>query len=456
MKIQYALLLAWLTSPWPVSGASNECESARYKRRPRVFATTDISNEPDDQMSLVRFLTYTNEWNVQGISGATSQHLQDKIDNATIHKVIDQYAKVVDNLNTHVPSYAQYPTPAHLHNKTYRGHAVYGLKVLDLDTLSPAAEAFIAAVDNATKADPVWFLCWGGCNILAESLNHVSKTRANDTNSFVEKIRVYSISDQDDSGSWMREKYPKLFYIVALHAFGEYTVAAWNGISGELFRNYDIGGPPTELQTNEWLDEHIRIGELGKVYPQFLFTMEGDTPSFLGLIQNGLGDPNRPDWGGWGGRNKLVDRSGRSQVYSTVADYHPGADNRGYQSMFVPIWRWRRAFQHDFAARMQWTINSNFTGANHNPVAVLNGTCGPEPYEVNYTFGNSVVLDASKSWDPDHDKLVFKWEHYREITMNLRRKIDPVSKNVTIEALNEEGSVVRVTPLANLVSVEHV
>ncbi|KAL0938382.1 cellulose-binding protein [Colletotrichum truncatum] len=451
MKFQSALLLAGLASPWLVSAACKKCESARYKRRPRVFATTDISNEPDDQMSLVRFLTYSNEWNVQGISGATSQHLQDKVDSDTIHKVIDHYAKVVDNLNLHVPEYAQYPTPDELHNKTYRGHTVYGLKALEMENLSEAAEAFIAAVDKAEKADPVWFLCWGGCNILAESLHHVSKTRAKtEADSFVEKVRVYSISDQDDTGSWLREQYPKLFYIVALHAFGEYTVAAWNGISGELFRNYDIGGPPTELQTNEWLDEYIRIGELGKVYPQFLFTMEGDTPSFLGLIQNGLGDPNRPDWGGWGGRNKLVDRSGRSQVYSTVADYHPGADGRGYQSMFVPIWRWRRAFQHDFAARMQWTVNRNYTGANHNPVAVLNSTCGPEPFEVDYTFGNSVVLDASESWDPDNDELVFKWEHYREITMNLRRKIDPVSKNVTIEALNEKGSIVRVTPLADL------
>lgn len=181
--------------------------------------------------------------------------------------------------------------------------------------------------------------------------------------------------------------------------------------------------------------------------------MEGDTPSFLGLIQNGLGDPNRPDWGGWGGRNKLVDKSGRSQVYSTVADYHPGKDGKGYQSMFVPIWRWRRAFQHDFAARMQWTVNGNYTEANHNPVVVLNNTCGPEPYYVSYKFGDSVVLDASKSWDPDQDGLVFKWEHYREITMNLRRKIDPVSQNVTIEALNDNGSIVRVTPTANIVSV---
>ena len=33
-----------------------------------------------------------------------------------------------------------------------------------------------------------------------------------------------------------------------------------------------------------------------------MFIMEGDTPSFLGLIDNGLNAYRRPDWGGWGGR----------------------------------------------------------------------------------------------------------------------------------------------------------
>ena len=331
----YSILLAVLAQISTVQGTCRKCESAPYQRKPRVFATTDISNEPDDQMSLVRFLTYTNEWNVQGISGATSTHLTDTIDSDTIHLVIDQYAKVVDNLNTQVPHNAQYLAPEELHSLTYRGNTVYGLEALTMTNLSQAVGAFIASVDDTDQTDPVWFLCGGGCNILAESLHHVSKTREpTEVDSFVEKVCLYSISDQDDTGAWMREQYPKLYFIVALHAFGEYTVAAWNGISGELFRNYDIRGPPTELQTNGWLDEHIRVGELGKVYPDYEFTMEGDTPTFLGLIQNGPGDPNRPDWGGWGGRNKPVDKSGRSQVYSTVADYHPGEDGKGYQSTF--------------------------------------------------------------------------------------------------------------------------
>ena len=33
--------------------------------KPRVFVLTDISNEPDDEESLVRFLVYANEYDVK-------------------------------------------------------------------------------------------------------------------------------------------------------------------------------------------------------------------------------------------------------------------------------------------------------------------------------------------------------------------------------------------------------
>ncbi|KAB8275140.1 hypothetical protein BDV30DRAFT_236840 [Aspergillus minisclerotigenes] len=40
-----------------------------------------------------------------------------------------------------------------------------------------------------------------------------------------------------------------------------------------------------------------------------MFVLEGDTPTFLYLISNGLGSPEHPDWGSWGGRYLPVDRS---------------------------------------------------------------------------------------------------------------------------------------------------
>lgn len=43
----------------------------------RVLVLTDITNEPDDQQSLVRFLVYSNEYDVEGIVATTSTHLRD-------------------------------------------------------------------------------------------------------------------------------------------------------------------------------------------------------------------------------------------------------------------------------------------------------------------------------------------------------------------------------------------
>ena len=121
---------------------------------------------------------------------------------------------------------------------------------------------------------------------------------------FIEKLRVYSISDQDDAGPWIRREFPNLFYIVepSTQTGDEYYYATWTGISGDaLLSQWRGRGFPTV--TNEWLDANIRSkGPLGKAYPRFAFIMEGDTPSFLGLIDNGLNAYRRPDWGGWGGR----------------------------------------------------------------------------------------------------------------------------------------------------------
>jgi hypothetical protein len=43
----------------------------------RVIVLTDIENEPDDAQSLVRFLTYSNMFDVEGIIATTSVWLRD-------------------------------------------------------------------------------------------------------------------------------------------------------------------------------------------------------------------------------------------------------------------------------------------------------------------------------------------------------------------------------------------
>ncbi|PSN74501.1 DUF1593-domain-containing protein [Corynespora cassiicola Philippines] len=417
----------------------NQCEDARYKNQHRAFVLTDMSNEPDDQMSLVRLLTYANEIDIVGIAGITSIHKNDSIDHDTIREVIHAYGNVTDSLNAHVPASAPYPSSDALLSKLSLGHPVYGLESLKLN-ISDAGLALIKAGDEGSAEKPLWIQCWGGASVVAEALNHVQKTRsAEELSEFIKKLRVYSISDQDDAGAWIRVNFPRLFYVVSIHAMSEYGLAGWSGISGEQYRHFELGGPDSSLVTNEWLEEHVRVGTLGAHYPVYTFIMEGDTPAYLGLIQNGLGDPEHPEWGNWGGRHNLVDKSGRYLLYSDAADWVVGMNNVTYLTRYGTIWRWRREYQYDFAARMQWTLGQNSTDANHAPVAIINGSCGPEIIQMTYKLGDSIVLDASESWDPDSDQLSVT-------TTKQGGTWDRVSKNITIENVNEQGSIVKVTP----------
>ena len=63
---------------------------------------------------------------------------------------------------------------------------------------SEGLELLVAAVDKSEK--PLWIPIWGGANTLAQTLWYVNATRpAEKVDEFVAKLRVYSISDQDNS-----------------------------------------------------------------------------------------------------------------------------------------------------------------------------------------------------------------------------------------------------------------
>jgi hypothetical protein len=146
--------------------------------------------------------------------------------------------------------------------------------------------------------------------------------------------------------------------------------------------------------------------------------MEGDTPSFLGLIDHGLGWHVSPAYGGWGGRYALYHAYGETRpIWTNNQDSRDTvtADNgQTVTSDPATVWRWREHFQHDFAARMDWCVAGDFKKANHNPVAVLNGDTSKGVLELTAKPGETVRLSATGSKDPDGDAFTVTWFIYRE------------------------------------------
>ena len=74
---------------------------------------------------------------------------------------------------------------------------------------------------------PLWVLVWGGSNVLAQVLYKIRDR--SDAAQLRSKLRVYTISDQYDTGAWIRQQWPDIFYICSVHGWNQYSSAAWGG-----------------------------------------------------------------------------------------------------------------------------------------------------------------------------------------------------------------------------------
>lgn len=263
--------------------------------------------------------------------------------------------------------------------------------------------------------EPLWVISWGGTSVLAEALQHIRKTHTATTEADLHsRLRVYTISDQDNTGEWIRNTFPNVFYMASIHGFGAFDMSTWQGIS------HPISGGDLSKVSPEWLQTHIQKGPLGDVYPTPMHIMEGDTPTFLYLIQNGLGYPERPEFGSWGGRYRAINVG--SAHYADVVDTVIRADGTKHTDQKGTIARWRDHFQNDFATRMSWALTSDFASARHPPVPIVDGHQGPMYLSYKVKSSDKIVLDARESYDPDHlddnFNLEFQWYQYTEPTIS--------------------------------------
>ena len=414
--------------------------TAQPQPKQRLLVLSDIEAEPDDIQSFVRLLLYANVIDLKGMVATTSVWKRTSVAPESIRKQVRAYGKVQPNLNKHEPGFPDGKTMLAL---VKQGLPVYGMLGVGDGKDSEGSELIIRVLEEKDER-PLWVTAWGGVNTLAQALHKIKKTRTEaEAKRLITKLRVYTISDQDDSGVWIRKNFPNLFFIVS--PGDSYGTATWSAI------NSVIKGINNDKISNRWLAENIQQnhGPLGAVYPDVAWGMEGDTPSFLSLIPTGLSDPEHPEWGGWGGRYELYKPDFAKQTKGTsgapfeaetrpiwtnaVDSYNPYVaseygravrqDSTTFATNKASLWRWRDDFQNDFAARMDWCVKP-YAEANHPPVVKLD-----QPDQLTVKAGQGFDLDASSSIDPDGDNLSFLWFHYPEAG-SYKKKVETSAENV--------------------------
>ena len=397
----------------------------------RLFVMTDIGNEPDDSQTMVRLMLYSNVIDIEGLVASTSIHKKSPPEVSMIRQIMKAYGEARPHLLKHEKGF---PTEKQLLNLVKAGQQEYGMKGVQEGKNSEGSDLLVKAILKEDSR-PLWISVWGGLNTLAQALLQLQQSKSkNEMDKLIKKLRVYTISDQDDAGFWIRENFPDLFYIVSPNS---YQSSTWIGMA-QPFK-----GANNEVISNSWIEKNIQQGKgsLGRMYPDVSFGMEGDTPSWLGLIPNGLNNMEHPDWGGWGGRYQYYQPEfdpNERWLFELKPESHPIWTNtddtytplvkaqwgktivpdsiKPIVSNQVTIWRWREDFQNDFAARMDWCVK-NYKEANHPPIVKLS-----HPETLTVKSGEHFELDARLTEDPDGDALSFYWMQYPEVS-SYKRKI---------------------------------
>jgi hypothetical protein len=361
--------------------------------RLRVIVETDAGGDPDDEQSLVRFLMYSNEWDVEGIicnraEARDGENLNSERTGLGIaQRLVRAYGECYAKLIQHD---ARYPKPEQLLERTVSGY----------DDSEEGVKLILAAVDS-TDPRPVWFLNWGtdhgaARSSLRRALDSVLAERG--PQKYAEFKNRLRLSSDDQFGEHTTRRDPP--FPIWVDTFrpevdGTRWYHRFSGLSATA------GGFDLER------DVRTGHGPLGALYPTNTThrQKEGDTMTFLYLVPTGMNDPEQPTWGSWAGRYGRNDNfKDRPYYWANLAD-----DWRGSRHRDNSLNRWTVHIQNDFRARMDWCVK-DFTGANHPPVARVTG-----PLQLEVTQGDTVALDASGSNDPDGDALDFKWMIYPEV-----------------------------------------
>lgn len=373
--------------------------------KPRIVVLTDISTwEPDDAESMVHLLSSADLYEIEAIiytTGWSHQVIVDGVMNELLLPLINAYGRDLNNLKARseqtgfeadesVQEIGYWPSLKYLTDRTMFGSRKRGMEFIGADNVSDGSEYIIKLADEDDER-PLWILVWGGANTLSQSVWNVQQSRGEaGLKKFLNKLRVFTITDQD--------RLKEDFYDVSSHKW-------LRSFSDDLVFLWDESAWMAQNKTRQyWHNYETMIqpmGYLGAFYPKYVWGLEGDTPTFMYVTPNGLGNVDDPTYLSWGtyfewslspdGENYCYNNSQPAPIFNKATNYY----NQLYPAMF-----------NDFAARMAW---AEYGAGNRNPIVDINGDAGIEPIVMTVLPTDECILDATKSFDLEGDNLSIKW-----------------------------------------------
>jgi len=447
------------------AASAQPLETPPYQK-PRVVITADP--ELDDSNSLVRYLLFSADYTTEGLIYASSQfHWKGDGKGTTlsvpgreytrfglnlcpctswrwdpnerfIDDAVETYAKAYPNLRVHDPDY---PTPELLKSKIRWGNVEFDGEMAK-DTPGSDLIKSLLLDDNES---PVYLHAWGGQSTIARALKSIEEQYASTPQwaairtKVSRKAVIHPSGDQDDTyAKYIRPNWPEIRYRqlaggVALgygaqsqvsEADAAYFTAAWtrSNISerGPLGARYRVWGDGKQMVRGDIFDYFgVSAGKSDQelksqgyivwtpVQEVGSFLGEGDTGTFLNLVDNGLLGYREDSYGGWGGyANNAPPRSFTEgfAALESVASNPTAARQRPR----APTHPFLAAAQRELAARFLWATTPKFEDANHDPRLIARGS--------RLAFagaGRSVDLVVTPR-DPDKNEVDVRWWRWDE------------------------------------------
>jgi hypothetical protein len=430
-------------------------------RKPRVVITTDP--ELDDSNSLVRYLLFSSDFETEGLIYASSQFHWKGDGKGTkwfvagreytrfglnlcpctswrwnpserfIDDAVETYAQAYPNLRVHDRGY---PTPEALKSKIRWGNVEFDGE-MSKDT--PGSD-LIKSLLLDDDAAPVYLHAWGGQSTIARALKSIEEQYESTPQwtairaKVIAKAVIHPSGDQDDTYAkyigphWPEIRYRRLAGGVRL-GYGaqsavseedaEYFTTEWTrenisarGPLGAFYRVWGDGKQKVEGDvfdyfglSREGAEELKRRGYIvwSPIQPAGSFLGEGDTPTFLNLIDNGLRGYRGDSFGGWGG---YAGAEAGPAFGAAFAPLESVAANPAARREIprAPTHPFLAAAQRDFAARLVWATTPTYAQANHHPRLVVRS----RSRFISARPGEAVSLAVAAS-DPDGNAVALRW-----------------------------------------------